>query len=78
VLKPKAYLPVHWDGLFGPFQSGVTAPFADSTVETQLARAGVTLVRPRQYMDRWRLDRDGMHSVQNDSVKNAIGIPTLP
>src|SRR5262249_27416603 len=26
VLKPKAYLPVHWDGLYGAFQAGVPRP----------------------------------------------------
>jgi hypothetical protein len=40
-----------------------------------LAGAGVTLVRPLQYMDKWRLDRTGVHPVPNDDVKRALGFP---
>ncbi|MEO8562280.1 MAG: MBL fold metallo-hydrolase [bacterium] len=73
VLKPRAYLPVHWDGLFAPFFGGVPAPYADSALEAWLASNGVRLVRPTQYMDRWRLDRAGVHPIANDSAKRALG-----
>jgi hypothetical protein len=36
----------------------------------------VRLVRPRQYMDRWRLDRTGVRPIPNDSVKRALGFST--
>jgi hypothetical protein len=76
ILKPKAFLPVHWDGLFNSFFAGVPTVYADSALETTLARAGVQLVRPMQYMDRWRLDRTGVHPITNDSVKRALGFPS--
>jgi L-ascorbate metabolism protein UlaG (beta-lactamase superfamily) len=72
VLKPRAYLPVHWDGLFAPFFAGVPAPFVDTALEARLASAKVRFVRPNQYMDRWRLDRTGVHAIENDSVKNVL------
>jgi len=78
VLAPKAYLPVHWDGQYSPFSSGVPAPFADNALETQLGRAGVTLLRPVQYMDKWRLDATGVHAISNDAVKQALGFSTSP
>ncbi|MEO8483710.1 MAG: MBL fold metallo-hydrolase [Acidobacteriota bacterium] len=73
VLKPKAYLPVHWDGLYGAFEAGVPRPYADAPLERALAAAGVTLLKPLQYMDKWRLDRTGVRPVANDTVKKVLG-----
>jgi hypothetical protein len=73
VLAPKAFLPVHWDGLFTPFLSGVPAPYADTALTAKLAGAGVRLVQPKQYMDRWRLDRAGVRAIGNDDAKRALG-----
>ena len=73
ILKPKAYLPVHWDGLWGAFEAGVPRPFSDSQLETVLYTSGTTLIRPAQYMDKWRLDRQGIKAVENNAVKKALG-----
>jgi hypothetical protein len=73
ILKPQAFLPVHWDGLYGAFEAGPPRPYSDPPLERVLAGAGVTLVRPLQYMDKWRLDRTGVHPVPNDDVKRALG-----
>jgi hypothetical protein len=73
VLKPKAYLPVHWDGLWRPFKAGVEAPFSDPDLAAVLAAADVKLVAPAQYMDKWRLDHDGVHPLDNSVVKQKLG-----
>ena len=73
ILAPKAYLPVHWDGLYGAFEAGVPTPYADAGLETLLAEAKVPLLRPVQYMDKWRLSRDGVRPIPNDAVKKALG-----
>jgi hypothetical protein len=73
VLKPKTYLPVHWDGLYGAFKAGPAQPYADAALETLLTQAGVRRVVPVQYMDRWRLDREGVHAIENDGVKRKLG-----
>lgn len=73
VLKPKAYLPVHWDGLWGAFQTGIPQPYADSDLEKFLATVHVQLIKPSQYMDKWRLDRNGVRPMQNEAVKQALG-----
>jgi hypothetical protein len=73
VLKPKAYLPVHWDGLWRPFKDGVGAPWSDPDLERALVAAGVNLVVPSQYMDKWRLDRSGVHPLDNSRIKKALG-----
>ena len=73
VVKPKAYLPVHWDGLWGEFLGGVKQPYADPALESFLARSGVRLIKPVQYFDKWRLDRSGIRPVANDGQKQALG-----
>ncbi|MEO7190309.1 MAG: hypothetical protein ABI051_04575 [Vicinamibacterales bacterium] len=73
VLKPKAFLPVHWDGLWGAFLSGVPRAYSDRGLEPVLASAGVKLVRPVQYMDKWRLDKTGVAPIENAAVKRALG-----
>jgi hypothetical protein len=75
VLRPKAYLPVHWDDFYSPLAAGVAKPFADPALESLLDSAHVTLVRPAQYLDRWRLDRSGVHAVPNDAPKRTLGLP---
>ena len=73
VLKPKAYLPVHWDGLYGAFEKGVPHAYGDQSLEQYLQTSGITLVRPSQYMDKWRLDRSGIRPVDNPQVKTSLG-----
>lgn len=73
VLKPKAHLPIHWDGLWEPFEAGMPWPFADAALEDYLAGAGVKLIKPQQYMDNWRLDRSGIRPLPNAAVKQALG-----
>jgi hypothetical protein len=73
VIHPKAYLPIHWDGLWGDFEAGVPMPYADTDLEQMLSNDGVTLVRPQQYMDKWRLDISGIRSIPNGAVKRALG-----
>ena len=75
IAKPKAYLPVHWDGLWYPFWKGVPYAWSDPELEVLLKQQGVTLVRPLQYMDKWRLDHEGVRPVPNDKVKKSLGFP---
>ena len=81
VIKPKAYLPVHWDGLWGAFQAGVPQPYSDPALEEFLKKAGVNLLTPVQYLDKWRLDRNGVRPLPNDALKQALGFskgPSVP
>jgi L-ascorbate metabolism protein UlaG (beta-lactamase superfamily) len=73
VLKPKAYLPIHWDGLWGAFEAGVPQPYSDPPLEDVLKNSGVTLIRPVQYFDKWRLDRHGVKTVPNTSIQRTLG-----
>jgi hypothetical protein len=73
VIKPRNYLPVHWDGLFFPFKAGPMRPFADPALAALLQQSGVNLIVPRQYMDRWRLDASGIREEDNSAVKRRLG-----
>lgn len=73
VLKPKAYLPVHWDGLYNAFDKGVPRAYSDPSLEQFLQGSGISLIRPIQYMDKWRLDRSGIRPLDNTRVKKALG-----
>ena len=73
VIKPKAHIPIHWDGLWQPFESGMPWPFSDAAVEDYLAKSGVKLLKPGQYMDKWRLDKTGIRPVENSAIKSALG-----
>ena len=73
VIRPKAYLPIHWDGLWGAFQAGVPLPYSDPALEELIAKSRVQLLKPNQYLDKWRLDPNGVRPLQNDAVKQALG-----
>jgi len=77
VLKPKFYLPVHWDGLWGAFQAGVPNAYSDPALERLLTQSNIQLMKPGQYMDKWRLDRDGMRPIGNAEVKRSLGFPEI-
>ena len=38
-----------------------------------LGMAGVQLLKPSQYMDKWRLDRTGVLPVNNSAIKSKLG-----
>jgi hypothetical protein len=64
VLAPKAFLPVHWDGLYSPFKAGVPAAYRDSRLQALLRTADVELLTPTQYGDTWRLDATGIRLIE--------------
>jgi hypothetical protein len=73
ILKPRAYLPVHWDGLFGAFKAGPAQPYADAALESMLAETSVRAIIPAQYMDRWRLDAKGVQALDNREIQQKLG-----
>ncbi len=73
VLRPKTFIPVHWDGLWGAFEAGVPKPYGDPALETFLKASGTAVMKPAQYMDKWRLDLSGVRPIPNPEVKKALG-----
>jgi hypothetical protein len=77
VLKPKAHIPIHWDGLWEPFGAGMPWAFSDPPDEDFLKMSGVKLIKPGQYMDKWRLDTSGIRPVANSEIKRALGLSEI-
>ena len=73
VLQPQAYLPIHWDGLWAPFEDGLPRPFSSPNLENYLEQQDVMLVTPNQFMDKWQLDSTGIQELDNRAVKEMLG-----
>jgi hypothetical protein len=73
IIKPKAYIPIHWEGLWSPFLAGVPEPYSDAALEELLSKSGVKPFKPGQYMDKWRLSSRGIQAVENSAIKRALG-----
>jgi hypothetical protein len=73
VLRPKAYLPSHWDGLFNPFWPGMPYPFKDDALKTYLEAQKVPLVAETQYFDKFVLSKSGVVRDVNHDLKTRLG-----
>jgi len=56
----------------------VTTPYADAELEAFLTESRVRLIKPRQYMDRWRLDASGIAPEPDLGVRAALGFDDPP
>jgi len=73
VIKPKVYIPNHWDGLFNNFWTGMPFPFKDDTLKAFLDAQGIPMIPQQQYFDKYRLDSDGVTMVPNNAIKRKLG-----
>jgi hypothetical protein len=77
VLRPKAHIPHHWDGLFSPFFSGLPFSYTSVAGTGELVAffqsQGVMPLPPQQYMDKFRLTSKGVTPVANEAIKAKLG-----
>jgi hypothetical protein len=73
VLKPKVYIPNHWDGLFNNFWTGMPFPYKDDSLKAFLDAQGIPLMPQTQYFDKYRLTADGVTRVPNREIKRRLG-----
>ena len=73
VIKPKVYIPSHWDGLFNNFWTGMPFPYKDDTLKAFLDAQGIALMPQTQYFDKYRLSANGVTRVQNRDIKRRLG-----
>ena len=73
VLRPKVYIPNHWDGLFNSFFNGLPFPYKDDALKAFLDTQGIPIMPQKQYFDKYRLDRDGVTAVANHEIKRRLG-----
>lgn len=77
LIRPDAYIPHHWDGLFFPFFDGLPLPFSNPEVEELLDDEGVTFLPQRQYMDKYKLGANGITPMPNHHIKQKLGFPDV-
>jgi len=73
VIRPKFYVPNHWDGLFNPFWPGMPYPFKDDALRTYLDAQKIPLLAQTQYFDKFVLTPSGVTRDANQAVKSALG-----
>src|SRR5258706_4042347 len=73
VIRPKFYLPSHWDGLFNPFWPGMPFPFKDDPLRAYLDAEKISLMPQQQYFDSYRVDARGVTANPNSEVKRKLG-----
>jgi len=73
VIRPKAYIPSHWDGLFNAFWPGLPYPFKDDALVAYLQAQKVGLVAEKQYFDKFVLSAAGVRPEVNHDVKSRLG-----
>jgi hypothetical protein len=73
VIKPRTYIPNHWDGLFNPFWPGLPYPYKDDALQGYLQAQGVQLLAQKQYFDKYLLSKSGVQLDSNTAVKQKLG-----
>jgi len=73
VIRPKVYVPSHWDGLFNPFWPGMPYPFKDDPLRAYLDTQQIALMAQAQYFDKFVLTRGGIARDTNREVKSRLG-----
>lgn len=73
ILKPKAYIPQHWGGLWSPFSEGLGYDYSNERLISLVMDGGIDFHAQNQFMDKYRLDADGVTPIPNDAVKEKLG-----
>jgi hypothetical protein len=74
ILKPKAFIPQHWGGLWSPFFEGLRTPYSNENLTSLLIKQSIELHAQTQFMDKYRLDVNGIRPVPNNAVKEKLGL----
>jgi hypothetical protein len=73
VIRPKAYISNHWDGLFNPFWTDMPDRNKDSDLQAHLQAQKVDPLPQTQYFDKYILTKQGVQLVANLEVKPKLG-----
>ncbi len=71
--RPKAYIPIHWDGLWEPFEGGMPWPFSDAALEDYLAKSGVNCSSPASTWTSGGWTMPASTRWRTAAIKNALG-----
>lgn len=73
IIRPKNYIPNHWDGLFNPFWKGMPYPYKDDALKAYLEQQRIPLLPQKQYFDTYVLTKSGITMQSNHAVKAKLG-----
>jgi len=73
VMRPDAFIPQHWGGLWSDFFKGLQSPYSNERLISVLREEGIDFFPQTQFMDKYRLDKAGVIPVTNDEVKKRLG-----
>lgn len=73
VVRPKTYIPSHWDGLFFSFWAGIPYPYKDDALKAYLKAQNVNLLPQKQYFDKYIVTQQGVTMDANVEVKRKLG-----
>jgi L-ascorbate metabolism protein UlaG (beta-lactamase superfamily) len=73
IIRPKVYIPNHWDGLFNPFWKGLPYPYKDDDLKAYLDQQKIPLLPQKQYFDTYVLTRNGVTMQDNRAMKARLG-----
>ena len=73
IVKERAFIPNHWDGLYAPFFGGMPNEWSNPELEALMANEGIGLFPPCQYMEKWQIDSTGVSIVPNAQMKQRLG-----
>jgi hypothetical protein len=73
VIMPKAYLPVHWDGLYEPFGAGMPRAYSDAGLEQYLAGMSVKLLNLVNIWTSGASTEMASSRSRNTAVKRSLG-----
>ena len=72
LLKPNAFIPQHWGGLWSPFFEGLKSPYSNERLRLLLIEKGVDFHHQSQFFDKYRLDANGITPIPNDEVRARV------
>jgi hypothetical protein len=72
-IRPRNYIPSHWDGLFNKFWPGMPFPYKDDALRAYLQQENVALHPQKQYFDKYILTKAGVQMDANLEVKAKLG-----
>lgn len=76
--KASAFIPHHWGGFGGEYSDGVSLAYSNEALEEFADSAGIRMVTPVQYLDRFILGHQGIQRDPNEETKRRFGIPLEP
>ncbi len=75
LLRPRSFIPQHWDDFWEPTLNGLRPAFSPAAAVDALAELGTTAVIPTNYFERFRVDAGGVTPEGDGGIRARLGVP---